>query len=180
MKILRRILFVIVLLIAAFFIAALFVDGDYTVERSVVINQPKEVVFDYVVHLKNQDEYAVWNQEDPEMKKNYFGKDGSVGFISSWESANKNVGKGEQEIKRIVPNERVDSELRMFEPFESTDQVYMTTKSDGVNSTQLTWGIKGEMKYPMNMLMLLMNMEEMLGEQLQEGLNNAKENLDRR
>jgi hypothetical protein len=39
---------------------------------------------------------------DPNMKKTYTGTDAEVGFISAWESTDKNVGVGEQEIKKII------------------------------------------------------------------------------
>jgi cell division protein FtsL len=54
MKTLRTILIVIVALIALLLIIALFTKKDYSVQREVVINKPKELVFDYVRLTANQ------------------------------------------------------------------------------------------------------------------------------
>jgi hypothetical protein len=40
---------------------------------------------------------------DPDMKKTYRGTDGTVGFVSEWESNKKDVGTGEQEIGLKTP-----------------------------------------------------------------------------
>ena len=39
------------------------------------------------------------------------GVDGTKGFIAAWNSQNKNVGKGEQEITNIVENTLIDTEV---------------------------------------------------------------------
>src|SRR5436853_2020024 len=109
MKTLKKILIVIVILFAIPLIVALFVKSDYAIERQVTINKPKQEVFDYIKYVRNQDNYSVWNQRDPNMKKEYKGTDGTVGFIYSWDSENKEVGKGEQEIVNIKDGERIDT-----------------------------------------------------------------------
>jgi hypothetical protein len=98
MKILKRILIILAIIIAIPLIVAIFIKKDYAVEREIVINKPKTDVFDYIKYLKNQDNYSKWNKIDPNMKKAYTGTDGTVGFISAWESKDENVGVGEQEI----------------------------------------------------------------------------------
>ena len=69
--------------------------------RSVTVTAPKMVVFEYLKHLKNKEEYGVWNNIDPDMKKSYNGADGEVGFTYTWDSQNEDVGAGEQEIVAI-------------------------------------------------------------------------------
>ena len=54
------------------------------------------------------------------MKKNYSGTDGQVGFIYSWDSQNKNVGAGEQEITGIEEGHKIDFELRFKRPMEQS------------------------------------------------------------
>ena len=123
MKILKIILLIIAIIIVIPLVVALFVAKEYAVERYVEINKPKSEVFDYVKYLKNQDNFSKWASMDPNMKKEFKGEDGTVGFISAWESTDKNVGKGEQEITGIVESERIDYELRFIEPFESKEQI---------------------------------------------------------
>lgn len=178
MKVLKKILLVLVIILAIPFITALFIEKDYAVEREIVIDQPKEVVFNYVKYLKNQDYYSKWATMDPNMKKTYRGTDGQVGFVSAWESENPDVGKGEQEIVNIKEGERIDFELRFFEPFESTEPAYMTTQSLGDQKTKVTWGFNGHMDYPMNLMLAFMDFEEMIGNDLETGLQNLKKVLE--
>jgi len=178
MKILKIILIAVGILIAIPLIVSLFVKKDYEVEREITIDKPKEEVFDYVIFLKNQDNYSKWATMDPDMKKTYSGTDGTVGFVSAWESDNKDVGKGEQEIMKITEGERIDFELRFFEPFESTEPAYMTTESVSQNQTKVKWGFNGHMDYPMNIMMLFMDFEKMIGDDLDTGLKNLKSELE--
>ncbi|WP_244270376.1 SRPBCC family protein [Christiangramia echinicola] len=120
MNILKKILIVLVVIIAIPLILALFVPKSYEVERNIIIDQPKQEVFNYVKYLKNQDNYSKWASMDPDMEKTYSGTDGTVGFVSAWNSENEEVGKGEQEIVKLEDGERIDFELRFYEPFEST------------------------------------------------------------
>ncbi|TKC57584.1 polyketide cyclase [Pedobacter hiemivivus] len=179
MKILKGLLFLIVGIVILALLVALFVKKDYAVEREVTINKPVAVVFDYIKHIKNQDQYSVWNRLDPASKKTYTGTDGTVGFISGWESTNKNVGKGEQEITNITEGDRIDMKLRFKEPFEAEDEAYMATESMGENQTKVKWGFKGRMAYPMNLMLLFMDMEGMLGKDLQGGLDTLKTTLEK-
>ena len=179
MKIVKRVLIAIGAIIALLLIIALFVKKQYAVEREITINKPKNEVFNYIKMLKNQDYYSKWASMDPNMKKEYRGEDGTVGFVSAWDSDKKDVGKGEQEIKKITENERIDYELRFIEPFQSTESAYMTTESTTGNQTTVKWGFKGKMNYPMNLMLLFMNMEKMVGDDLQTGLQNLKTVLEK-
>ncbi|MDR6782377.1 uncharacterized protein YndB with AHSA1/START domain [Pedobacter africanus] len=174
MKILKKILFVILGIIVLALVVALFTKKDYAVEREVTINKPKQEVFDFIKFVKNQDQYSVWNNIDPAMKKSYTGTDGTVGFIYAWDSANKNAGKGEQEITKITDGERIEMKLRFKEPFEAEDNAYMATEPIGADKTKVKWGFTGKMPWPMNLMLLCMNMEEMIGKDLQGGLDKLK------
>lgn len=174
MKIVKKIFIALILIIAILLIVALFAKKDYAVEKEIVINKPKQEVFGYIKFLKNQNNYSKWATMDPDMKKEYRGTDGTVGFVSAWDSDKKDVGKGEQEIKKISDGERIDYELRFIKPFESTEQAYMATDAVSENQTKVKWGFSGRMNYPMNLMLLIMNMEKMVGDDLQTGLNNLK------
>lgn len=174
MKIVKKILIALVIIIAIPLIIALFTNKDYAVEKEVVINKPKQEVFNYIKLLKNQDNYSVWATMDPNMEKSYKGIDGTIGFISAWDSKNNEVGKGEQEIMKITDGERVDFQLRFEIPFEATDNAYMTTDSISENQTKVKWGFTGKMDYPMNFMLLFMDMEDMIGKDLENGLSNLK------
>lgn len=165
-------------IIALALITGLFVDGKYATEREITINKSKQEVYDYVKYLKNQNNYSVWAKADPAMKKEFTGEDATVGFISAWDSENPDVGKGEQKIIKIADGERIDYELHFIKPFEATDYAYMTTEAVSDSQTKVKWGFNGEMKYPMNLMLLAMDMEKMLAPDLEKGLSNLKAILE--
>jgi uncharacterized protein YndB with AHSA1/START domain len=174
MKIIKTILGFIAVIILLILIIALIAPKNYRVEREIAVNAPKAKVFDYVKYLKNQDNYSVWAKMDENMKKEFHGVDGEPGFISAWESDDKDVGKGEQEIMKIVEGKRIDFELRFMEPFKATDLAYIITTELYPGHTQVKWGFNGKMSYPMNLMLLVWDMDQMLGEDLEEGLENLK------
>jgi Polyketide cyclase / dehydrase and lipid transport len=174
MKIFKQIILGLLAIIALVLIIGFFMPKNYAVKREITINQPKDSVFKFVKFLKNQDKFSTWNKMDPNMKKTSSGVDGTVGYIAGWESKDENLGVGEQEIKKITEGERIDYELRFKVPFEATDHAFMTTETVLANQTKVTWGFDGAMPYPMNIMMPFMNMEKMLGDDLQKGLADLK------
>lgn len=174
MKVLKYILFTVLGLIVLELVIAAFIPTHYKVTKDITINQPLEEVFDYVVLLKNQDNYSKWALMDPNMDKTYEGVDGTVGFVSAWASENKDVGAGEQEIMKVQDNYRIDYELRFLKPFEATEPAYMMTEAISDNETRVTWSFEGHMDYPMNIFIPIMGIEEMIANDLDEGLAKLK------
>ncbi|WCT12677.1 SRPBCC family protein [Mucilaginibacter jinjuensis] len=168
----------IAIVVAVFLLLAAVTKSEYTVTRSVVIDQPKQVVFDYIKYLKNQDNYSVWVMMDPGMKKEYTGTDGTVGFKSSWNSDNKKVGQGEQTITGINEGEMLNSEIHFIKPFEGLAKASMITDALPLNKTKVTWTFTSKMAYPMNIMLLFMNMDKMIGGDLETGLVNLKNVLE--
>lgn len=179
MKFLKTLGIILLIIIIIPLIAALFVKKEYSVEKEVQINLPRDSVFSFVVMLKNQKQYSVWNNMDPEMKSVFRGTDGTIGFVSAWESDNKNVGKGEQEIVGILPGERIDYKLRFKEPFETESDAWMETEAAGDSLTTVHWGFSGRMSYPFNVMMLFMDMEDAVGKDYETGLKNLKDFMEK-
>lgn len=179
MNIIKKILLGLLGIIALVLLIALFLPKEYAVEREITINQPKDSVFNYVKYLKNQENFSIWSSKDPAMKKTFTGTDGTVGAIAGWESKVEDVGVGEQEIKKIVEGERIDFELRFKVPFEATEKAYMVTEGISPSQSKVKWGFEGKMAYPMNLMLAFMDMEKMIGKDLQDGLNNLKVVLEK-
>lgn len=179
MKIIKLLLFFVLGIIVVLLIIAAFMKKEFQVEREITIAKPKQLVFDYLKMVKNQENYSVWNRKDPNAKKAYTGTDGTVGFISAWESDNKDVGVGEQEIKKIVEGERLDMELRFKKPMNTTNNAYFTTTAIDSVHTKVVWGFNGKMPYPFNAMLLFMDFDEMVGKDFSDGLANMKEILEK-
>jgi hypothetical protein len=178
-KALKILGFILIGLIVLILLTALFVKKEYTVEREISIAKPKLEVFEYVKLLKNQDNFSVWAKIDPTMKKEYRGTDGNVGFVSAWDSPVKNAGKGEQEITKISDGVRIEYEIRFFKPMKSTDNAFLSFESLNDSITNVKWGFSGKIQYPMNVMFLFMDMDAILGKDLEGGLKNLKVELEK-
>jgi len=116
---------------------------------------------------------------DPNMRMEYIGIDGTAGFVSAWDSDVKNVGKGEQEIKKVMDGERIDYNLRFIKPFEGKAGAFMTTESISDRQTRVNWAINGERNFLLKIMYIIMSMEKKLGDDLQTGLKNLKVVLEK-
>ncbi|KIC93576.1 SRPBCC family protein [Flavihumibacter solisilvae] len=173
---------IVVSAIALLFLIALFTRRNYSIERSVLISRPVGEVFQYLRLLKNQDNYNKWVMIDPAMKKHFTGVDGSEGFIYRWDGYNK-AGAGEQEIKSIVTDSSIKTEVRFSRPFKGVAKSLLETGSfdtppDTSGTTIVKWTFSSELKYPANILLLLKLIEKTLSRDLEVSLANLKSNLE--
>lgn len=178
-KILIALVAIVVLLVAVVAIVSFVTPTDFRVEREVTINKPETDVFAYAKMLKNQNEWGPWYKRDPQMKQEYRGTDGQPGFVVSWQG-NSESGTGEQEIKKVVENERIDTELRFKEPMESRADAWFTTDAVGESQTKVKWGFASSMPRPMNVMLAVMDMDALAGKDFEEGLASLKQIMEKR
>ncbi|WP_299556253.1 SRPBCC family protein [Seonamhaeicola sp.] len=172
------ILYILLGFIAIFIILALIAPKKYHVYRSIEINKPISEVFQYLKHIKNQNEWSPWKKKDPDMTQEFIGTDGEVGFISRW-VGNKDVGSGEQEIKRIYKDDVIESELRFFKPWKSQSDAYLRVEYLGDERTKVIWGFSGKNKFPFSIFMLFFNMDKAVGKDFDDGLSSLKYILEK-
>lgn len=180
MKIIKIIFISIGILIAILLVVALLIPKDYKLERSIVIQSPKDSVFNYIKHLKNQNEYSVWGKMDPNWETSFTGVDGTVGFVSAWESDVKNVGTGSQTITKIVEGDFIETRLNFEKPFKAENYTQISTSAMGATNTKVTWGFNGSYPYPMNIMKLVFNMEKLIGKDFEDGLKSMKVILEKK
>lgn len=173
-KILIGLFAVVVLLIAAVAVLVFMTPTDFRVERETTINKPANDIYAYAKMLKNQNDWGPWHKKEPTMQQHFRGTDGEVGFVVHWKGTKEDVGEGEQEIKRLVPDRQIDTQLRFKQPFESTADAYMILEPAGENQTKVKWGFSGSMPRPMNMILLVMDMDKEVGKDFTEGLASLK------
>lgn len=178
MSILIMVLYVIGAIVALVLLIALFISKQYSITAEQLIHQSQTDIFNYIVYLKNQDNYSKWIQMDPNVRKSTSGTDATVGFISSWDSDDKNVGQGAQEIMKITTPSRVDYEIRFIRPFKSVCASHMSVTPVDTTSAQVAWSFSGSMPYPMNILLLTGFMQKTIKSDLSVGLGNLKTILE--
>lgn len=172
MKFLKILLIIIVSLVAILLIIPVFVPKEFTAESEIVINKPKQEVFEYIKYIKNQDNFSKWQRMDPEAKKKFTGEDGTVGFTYEWDG--EKIGKGKQVIAGIDEGNKLETNLYFMNSKEAA-KAYITTTAKTDSVTIVKWGISGKTPYPFNIINLFMDM----GNDFDEGLQNLKVVLEK-
>lgn len=175
---LRKILTVVLAIIALILLVAIFLPKKMEYEKSIVINAPIEKVWQQTNSLEAMDAWSPWHKKDPNIKRERSGQNGTVGSTSCWDSQVKEVGAGCQTITKLTPPYRIDTDLAFTRPRADTGKGFVVLKSEG-SGTKVTWGFEGKMPYPMNIMLPMMNMEKMMGEDFSNGLNDLKQMAER-
>jgi len=163
-------------IIALLLIIALFMTKEHYVKREIVVNAPRQKVFDYVKLLRNQEQFNKHAMADRDRKEEYKGTDGTVGFIIAW-NGNKKVGEGQKEIKNLIEGKRIETEIRFVRPMSATASIIMETESVSDNQTKVSWSNAGTLKYPVNIMIPMM--EKMLPKDMDSSLSTLKSILEK-
>ena len=174
----KKILYVIAALLLIVAVLGLIAPSGYEVSRTIQIQREQEIVYHYLRYLQNPRHYSVWAKMDPKQEVYFSGIDGEVGFILGWKSEIDSVGSGEQEIKSLQPFSQIKTEVRFKEPFESIGNSEMNISSIDSVSTEVSWKFSGTSSFPMNAILLFMDMDSMLGKDIEDGLSNLKKILE--
>ena len=178
MHILLIILLILGAIIALVLILAAASPSDWEIEAAIVIDKPKADVYDYVKILKNSENFNKWVMTDPGMKKEFKGTDGTVGCVYCWDSENKQVGKGEQEILKLSQGQRIDYEIRFYKPFEGTSYASILFDALSDKQTKVRWTFSSSNTYMMKVMHVALNLKKMLQKDLQTSLVNLKRVLE--
>jgi effector-binding domain-containing protein len=168
MKVLKWILYIVIALVVIIAILTFIAPTDMHTERSMVMKAPKEVIWKNVVMFANQQKWSPWMEKDPNIKTSIEGTDGTVGAVSKWDG-NDDVGKGEQTFTKIEAMKSVESDLHFIKPWESHADAYITL-TDTAGGVKVTWGFRGKMSRPWNVMGLFMNMDKAIGGDFEKGL----------
>jgi len=155
MNLLVIILLVLAGIVALLFIIALLMKRKHYVKREMLINAPRQKVFDYIKLLQNQETFNTNAMADADRKKEFRGTDGTVGYVYAW-SGNKNAGEGEKEIINIVEGQSVEMEIRFVKPMKTSARILMQLESFTGDQTKVSWSNAGTLNYPLNLLIPMM------------------------
>lgn len=173
MKKVLKVIGVLLLLIIAFvLIAGIFVSKVYHLERDITINAPRDTVWNNVSSLRAMMKWSPWTDPDPNVQLTYEGEDGAIGSTFHWKG-NKDVGSGNQTITSVDKPSSIKSHINFIEPFSGQADAYISLADVG-GSTKATWGLDIKYPYPMNVMQLFVNMDDMMGKQYNTGLSRLK------
>lgn len=170
MKILKIAGMIIGGLVALFLIVAAILPSSYSVERTIEINGPAELVYALVVNLPNWPQWDPFTEQEPGAKSVFSGAAGTVGSRWNWEG--QVIGTGSLTIEEIVPNQSIRSKMVSVapQPMVASDNWRFEPTAAG---TKVTWTIKGNLGYPVERVFGLF-VEGILGPTCEKGLANLK------
>ena len=171
LKILGGIIVIVILIVV---LLGFIIPKEYSVEKTVNIDAPKQVIWKNINNFKAMDQWSPWREMDPNQKTEYIGESGEIGSMTKWEGDPNTVGTGSQELMLSTPFERIETKLRFMVPWEAENDVYVSISPDE-NSYSVAWGFTGKMDFPMNVFMPLMGIEEGVGNDFTKGLTKLKE-----
>ncbi|MBI9035792.1 MAG: SRPBCC family protein [Bacteroidales bacterium] len=157
-------------------ILGLMSPKNVTITRDILVERNPEQVFEHLKSLKKQTEWSPWHDRDPNIIHEYKGDDGEIGSIHYWKG-NKDVGEGEQEITALFPNHRIESELRFLKPWKATNVGFFEIK-EKENQTKVIWGFSASYNFPMNAMMVFVNMNKFIGKDFEKGLKKFKKIIE--
>ena len=169
---LKTILVVVVLVIAAVLIYAATRPDTFRVERSASIKAPPEKIFPLIDDLHRMQAWSAWEKVDPGMKRAHSGAASGMGAVYEWEG-NKEVGQGRMEITESSPPSRIAIRMNFIKPFAAQNTLEFTLKSEG-GSTRVTQAIFGPSPYLSKLFGLFCNMDKMIGEKFEQSLAALK------
>lgn len=170
-KFLKIISVIVAIIIVYCVIAMLFFDSKCHNEQSLVINSPKEKVWQNVNSMKAFNTWNPWMKMDPNLTVTYRGNSGEVVDGYHWKG-NDDVGEGEQEITAIVPNEKVATKMHFIKPMDDNATSDLLLASEG-SGTKVTWTIDYEIETLFKPMKPLMTWQ--MNKSFSEGLGKLKQ-----
>jgi len=172
MKILKRIIFILLGIVALLAVIGYFMPAQVHVERSVKMHQHVPVVFNYVNDLHNWNSWSPWYEKDPKAKIEYSGPQSGTGSTMHWESDVREVGKGRMQIVQSNPDSVVGLDLYFMS--EETPTRADFRMNEAGDSTIVTWSLAFDAG--MNPFKRLMGkfMDGMVGPDFEKGLAKLK------
>lgn len=167
----KTILGVIALAIAAVLIYAATKPDSFTLQRSAAIAAPPEKLYPLIADVKAFNTWNPWARKDPASKMAYEGPASGVGAAYSWDS--EQLGAGRMQITEATAPSRVAARLEFKRPFETTNRVEFTLQPQGAQ-TQVTWAMSGPMPYLSKLMTTFVSMDKMVGSDFEAGLANLK------
>ena len=172
MRILKYLFLLLLLSLVALSIFIATQKGDYTVERSKIINAPKAAVFNYVNDYRNWSDFGSWVTEDPEIKIAYPQNTIGKGASFSWEA---NDGDGKMQTLYTKDN---DSIVQKMEYNGSDSKVFWNFK-DTIGGTKVSWKTKGKMSFSFKIYTALNGgIDRVIGSMYEKSLVNLDKALD--
>jgi hypothetical protein len=171
---------ILLIAVPVILIIALFKDTAIHTSAAIIVNQPRQVVFDYLASLKNQERYNAWLIADDKMNIGYSGQDGHAGSILWWTSKHKSNGNGAQRIIGLAAPQTVAIEITFEQPMPTKARYYFELFALNDRQTRVTWTFEGNSKpyYLLRVTHLLFRLKKRVNHYMELSLKNIKDQLE--
>jgi len=181
MKILKYLLFLLLIIIVAGGIYFGTKDGKFDVSKTKEFNAPAEVIYNNVKDYKNWETWGPWKEEDPGMEFSFAEKTEGEGASYSWTSPE--MGDGSMQTVKVIPNKEIDQKITFNTPIgDSESDVYWKFEpSEAPGKTKVTWGMTGEHSLMEKVFMAFQseNFDTTLKEMFDKGLSNLETEVEK-
>ncbi|MES2577182.1 MAG: SRPBCC family protein [Bacteroidota bacterium] len=171
----RILKYLFLLLLLSFVALSIFVatqKGDFTVERSQIINSPKSTVFNFVNDYRNWEDFSSWIVEDPEMQITYPKKTIGPGASFSWEGKE---GTGDMLTLFVKENDSISQKMN----YDGTSSSVFWSFKDTIGGTKVTWKTTGKMSFTMKVYTAFNGgINKIIGKTYEKSLANLDKTLD--
>lgn len=165
----KKVLLILLFLVIILAIIPLFLPKTLHVEDEYVYDASTESVYDYFYDMKKFTQFDAWSQMDPNIKIDYSTPSSGVDASYSWESEDKNLGKGSMTITNAKANQFVNYDLKFGKMEGNTAEAIFQKMDDG--KTKVIWSFdSAEAGYPFQVFNILM--EGTVKNNLHKGLVN--------
>jgi uncharacterized protein YndB with AHSA1/START domain len=167
----KKILIVVVVLIAGILIYAATQPDTFHVERSTSIAAPPEKVMGYITDFHQWGTWSPWEKLDPALQRTYSGPASGKGTVYEW-TGNSSVGSGRMEVTSVEPAKAV-IDLQFKAPMESRNVTTFALAPSGAN-TGVVWSMDGPMPYLSKVMCVFVSMDKLIGKDFEKGLADLK------
>lgn len=144
MKIIKYLLFLLLIAIIAGSIYVATKDGDYKIEESRVINAPTPLLFNEVNDFSTWSNWSPWRNEE-ETSVSLSQETRGEGAEMTWESSD--MRDGTITTREVIPYNTIEQNLDLdIRLGESNSEIYWNFEP-AENGTRVTWGIQGTQSF---------------------------------
>lgn len=166
----------IIVLIAVLCIFASTKPDTFHVERSIAINTTPDNIYPLINDFHEWIKWSPWEKKDPEMKRSCTGSPQGAGAMYAWQG-NNTVGQGKMTITESIPFTQIVIALEFLKPFAAQNVAEFTfTPQD--DATRVTWTMHGSNNFISKLMQVFMNMDDMVGPDFEDGLQQLKANAE--
>lgn len=179
MKIIKYLLFLILILFIAGSIYVATKEGDFKVEASRTINAPARLLYKEVADLENWKTWDGWNTEEGinlNLSENTTGEGAAI----SWEA--ENMRDGVITTTSVIPNRKLEQKLAMKTSVGEADGEIIWTLEPVDGQTKVTWTLAGSQTFKEKLAFTLQDRDlpEIFQPIFEESLQDLEENVIRK